>query len=315
VTVKALVQQFIQLGAVANPAAAKAEIETLTGSLGLLPKELTTLYSALNGMAEKGRLPFRLLSIAEVLETNTEWLAEPDFPQEARVFWEDENGGYAAVYLSGTLQGKVCAFDHDEPDYSPRFRDCRSFLRAQIAAALGGTEWCDLPGDFPPPKSAPADNAAFAKFLEDFKLATNPRTRRKLAFDVMALCPQEAAPALLLNFLDDEDLWVQERAAELLGKRSCEGAVPKLFEVVCRPTARVHNARIAAILALGRMQSDSVTRKLEALAGELAGSGFGPYFIKAFELAGWNTKLEPGGSGLAPRWWYCPRDSDTWKAL
>lgn len=298
----------------ANPAAAKAEIETLTLSLGPLPKELRALYSSMNGMARKGRLPFRLLSIAEASEQNSKWLIEPGFPPEARVFWEDEDGGFAAVFLSGTLQGKICVFDHDEPDYSPRFCACRSFLRAQIAAARDGKEWRDLPGDYPPPKSAPADHTALEKLLQECKLATNLRTRRKLAFDVMALCPLED-PALLLAWLDDEDLWVQERAAELLGKRRCEVAVPKLFEVVRRPTARVHNARIAAILALGRMQSESVTLKLEALASELAGSGFGPYFIAAFELAGWSTKLEPGGSGQAPRWWYCPRDSDAWKAL
>lgn len=311
---KALVQQLAQLGAVGNPGATKTEIETLAGAFGPLPKDLATLYSSLNGMSGKGRLPFRLLSIAEASEQNSGWLAEPDFPPEARIFWADEDGGFAAVYLSGALQGKACVFDHDEPDYSPRFRDCRSFLRAQITVARNGSEWRALPGDFPPQKSAPTDNAAFEELLRDFKLAPASRTRRKLAFDVMALCPADDS-SLLLALLDDEDLWVQERAAELLGKRRCEAAVPKLLEVVRRPVARVPNARIAAILALGRIRSDSATQKLEAVACELAGTGFEPYFIKGLELAGWSTKLEPGGSGRAPRWWYRPLGGKEWKPL
>lgn len=310
----ALIQQLAESGAVANPAATKADIATLTASLGPLPKELTTLYSSMNGMTGKGRLPFRLLSIAEASGQNSGWPAEPGFPPEARVFWEDEDGGFAAIYRSGTLQGKVCIFDHDEPDYSPRFRDCRSFLRAQLTAAQEGKEWRDLPGDFPPSKAAPADHTVLEKLLQECGLATNPRTRRKLAFDAMALCPPDD-PSLLLAWLDDEDLWVQERAAEWLGKGRCEAAVPKLFEVVRRPVVRVPNARIAAILALGRMRSDRVTRDLETVAGELKGSGFEAYFIKGFELAGWHTRLEPAGGGKPPRWSYRPREGDEWKTL
>lgn len=130
------------------------------------------------------------------------------------------------------------------------------------------------------------------QLYQQFRSVSDVKKRRKLAFDVIAMTPPERTSELL-SFLDDQDLWVQEGAAEALGMRKFQPAIPELMKVAQRETTRVHNARIGAILALGRMKSAEGLQALLGLAGAIP-SGFHSYIVKALELHGCPTKFEEG---------------------
>jgi HEAT repeat protein len=142
--------------------------------------------------------------------------------------------------------------------------------------------------------NAPNDKSSeqLEQLYERFRSTIDVQKRRQLGFDIIALTPPERTPDLL-GFLEDQDLWVQEEAAEALGRRRYQPAIPQLVKVAQRETTRVHNARIGAILALGRMKSAEGLEALLGLAGTIPTS-FHPYLVKAMELHGCPIKYEGG---------------------
>lgn len=160
--------------------------------------------------------------------------------------------------------------------------------------------------EMPGPGSAKSSDK-LEQLYQEFHAATDLKKRRKLAFDIIALTPSERTVELL-RFLEDPDLWIQEAAAEALGKRKYQLAIPELVKVAQRETTRVHNARIGAILALGRMKS---TEGLQALLGfaSTIPNGFHSYLVKALELHGCPVKFEEG------KWKFQLPGSDQWSTF
>jgi hypothetical protein len=81
----------------------------------------------------------------------------------------------------------------------------------------------------------------------------------------MALTPSERVDTVL-EFVDDDDMWTQERACWILGRRKYEPAVARLAVVALRGK---HNGRVKAIGALGRIGSQECKDHLSALVRQL----------------------------------------------
>jgi hypothetical protein len=285
--------------------AAKSELAALEKHLGVtLPNELATLYSDHNGEGDRGELPWRLLSTTESAQINRDLSAEKILSPEIRLFWSDDEGNFAGIYFEGPLAGSICFFDHEERDFAPRFKSLTSFLQAIIAAAEQSQTWREMPSNISSEKTD-SQSDPLQQLRNKFSSETNARKRRQLAFDLLAIIPAENS-ADIIPYLDDPDLHVQERAAETLGRHRHEPAIPLLIQLAQRETTKVHNARIGALLALGRIKTP---RSLDALLSLSAAipHAFHPYIFKALELHGCPIKFENG------QWKY--QLQDQWRTL
>lgn len=272
--------------------ASKADIKALEKSLAIkLPKDLVAIYSAYNGQVDRENLPFRLLSTTEAPQVNQVFSGDKVLPPDVRLFWTNDGDYYAGLFFDGVFKGNVCFFDSAERDFAPRYKTIKRFLEALVSAIGTGLEARDMPSDFG--LTGNRDEGGILDTLrQQFRSATAHRSRRQLAFNVMALIPPNRAEELF-PFLDDEDLWVQERAVETLGKYQHQEAIPLLIKVAERETTRIHNARIASIVALGRMKSAPALEGLFHLARVIP-EPFYIYIYGALGEHGFKTKFEAG---------------------
>lgn len=246
-------EELAAFGASAHPPASEAELRKLEAELGCrLPADLRALYLQHNGMAERGDLPFRLMTTEEVASTDRDLREVIEVPDELRCFWTDDESNYAATYVSGPAAGRVCLLAHEEPDPSPLFRSVSAFYRALELAAAAGHDYYELRETLDGPEWAgtPAEQAADLALAEwyfsQYGAESDPGRKQNLAFAGMQLLPRSESHRLL-EWLRSEDMWIQERACELLGRRGLTEAIPALVEVA---RAGKHNGRVAALTAL-----------------------------------------------------------------
>jgi len=263
----ALIQEMRERGIALNPAATPSEIEELhVGNGEKLPPDLVRIYLDHDGMPEQAALPMRLLSLAEVGEIHEALTENDDYelPLNGGLFWTDDNSNFAGVFLAGKLSGRVFFFDHEEPDETPLFWTIESFYRHLLDH---DGDWYDMPRDYP----AVDDSSQNPRGEEDLQLARDfltayqadpddPQSVRR-AFFAMNLMPHGEVNELM-PLLDAEDMWVQERAAGILGAHRYTEAIPHLFELAQSGT---HNGRIASILALKDMETTEAAKRLEEL--------------------------------------------------
>lgn len=118
------------------------------------------LYCDHNGMTLGGfdPLSIRLMSIEEALAKHTVLRNLDYISNEMYMFWSDDNSNYLGAYLTEPSRGRVFYLDHDEPDFSPRFRSVRTFYQALLKLATHNVEcededdyrfWFDLETDYP----------------------------------------------------------------------------------------------------------------------------------------------------------------------
>ncbi len=295
-----------------------ADVSALGDRLGTpIPDYLRSLFR--QGPAEDG--PGHLMTPTEVArdyeliqQTGINW-------RGCCPIWTDDNSNYAALYLTGPLYGKVCFLDHEEPDLSPAYRRLSSFLAALKVAKNDDKDWYEMPTDYPIPtdfyfhqngQPAPVTESEVGSDLEivaalrsrlDELPATDDDERRYLCFCIIGLTPPNNLHAVL-EFLVDEDMWIQERAANVLGFRAFEPAAPQLAQIALLGTG---NGVSAAMSALGRIGSaDCRDALLKCLPAR--GAGYAPYLGGALracgceathDLGNWRYRL-PGESNWRP---------------
>jgi hypothetical protein len=165
--------------------------------------------------------------------------------------WTDDQGNYAAVFISGPLTGRPCFLDHEEVDHTPVYPDLESFHAALLAAAAAGQDWSEMlrsRNDVPSGRSSQdeAELALALRHVEQAAAAKDARKRKSLLFKALELFPV-ADTERILPYLQDDDMWVQERACQLLARRHYVPAIPALAELARHGR---QNARIAAMTAL-----------------------------------------------------------------
>ena len=268
-----IIQQYRALGGRFRLAASAPELQVLETALGcVLPGDLRRLYADHDGDEVGGeniRLPLRLLPIAEVIETN-------QFVQDSglaayglRLFWYDDNSNYAGLYVAGPLSGRVCFLNHEEADLSPVYRTLRSFLSTLLTGIDKGIEWEEFARDYPAlgllsSEEAAEDWDAAQMLRPPFEAAEDAQERINYAYSIMALTPPERTDSLI-EYTYDADLYIQERACELLGRRKFEPAVGRLAEVAAMNIA---NAPMRARWALAEIGTPDALARLHKVTGK-----------------------------------------------
>ena len=174
----------------------------------------------------------------------------------------DGNSNYWCLYVGGPLKDMLCYVSHEEVDLAPRFRSLASFLAALNAQAVR-----DDPGDFSaalfdfPSRQVPPTYAQDQEIIRKLHAALAAETadderRTQTAFALMALTGPPDIETTLYPFLDDEDMYVQERAIELLGFHHYQPALAKLTELA---TTAHHNGQLAAKIALQKIAASQQT--------------------------------------------------------
>jgi hypothetical protein len=169
----------------------------------------------------------------------------------------DNQSNYICVYKSGALFGKVCHVSHEEVSMEPKFRSIENLI-ATINQNPDSWEWLDLPEstfDYPQKAYVPdtEDDKKIIPLLRDsLNKETDDEIKVQTAFCIMALTPPENLEDIY-PFLDDDDMYIQERAIRIFGFHKYKPAVPKLREL---ETTAKHNGQFAAKLALKKIQSE-----------------------------------------------------------
>jgi len=275
-----------------------------------LPDEVYQLYLDHDGEARHRALPFRQLTLEEAIEFHaaareSEML---DFERyEARYFWTDDNSNYAGVFVSGPMQDMVTFADHENINPDPVFRNTRNFLNAMLNSPADA-DWTELQAEVPElqpgtPRQRASDLAT-REVLLDMLLSAPEEEILRLKSAVITLTPFDLT-AEILPYLSDEDMFVQEDACKLLGKRRFMPALDALFQVA---QAGKHNARIAAMLALGQLKGPESLDRLLALR-KTAGEGLAPYLAMALRASGCETTHDRG------IWFFRTSSDGPWQPL
>jgi hypothetical protein len=279
------------------------QIRRAEAALGYpFPPELVTLYRRHDGAEPTSRCrPWRLMPLDEVIDLHIEVPRQWPTPEEAdealpwrlmdvHPFWSDDNSNYAGIYASGPLGGTICFIDHEDTDFSPRYRSIRSFVRAIVDTAErgGDDDGCDMPGDWPSDQHVEEDRALAAALEAEMGATPGDDGRRaQRAMQFMTVLPTPDSHRLV-PYLDDQDMWVQERAAKELGARGHAAAIPDLARIA---EHGMHNGQMASIQALGRLRTPQARAELVRLAAVLP-DDFGPYLGGALRECGCEVEFD-----------------------
>jgi hypothetical protein len=294
-----------------NSPASEEKISALqTGFSSALPDAIVSLYRDHDGMPLQRGRGLRLMPVEEALELFATTGNELGCLEKGiRCFWTDDNSNYAGVYATGPLKGKVCFLDHESPDYAPAFRSVESFLEELLHAIKSGHDWYEMTADYPStneakPQEVIEDWELVKSIRPNYEHAANDDQRAYWAMCIMALTPP-AHTATLMEFLDVDDIWIPERACQILGSRKFEPAIEK-FVALAR--AGKANSGIASLMALGKVGTLQCRELLISLAGELR-PGVSIYIAKALEECGCEVGHTDGN------WRYRLPESDKWVQL
>lgn len=195
----------------------------------------------------------RLLNDNEVIEL-MEWMSEVEVYRHIVPLWTDDNSNYIGVYHQGTLKYRICYINHEETDTSPGFRSISSFTNS--IDQHPDLEWSELNKDYPAIVTVDSgDRDHDIQSIQELNhlLASDELDddlRCQVIFSIMALTPIDQLESLMA-FLDDEDMYVQERACEIMGFHKFKPARDKLEEITANGS---HNGKQAAKRALLHMR-------------------------------------------------------------
>jgi len=168
----------------------------------------------------------------------------------------DDNSNYWCLYVDGPLKNMVCYISHDEPSLEPRFRSLSSLIDAinNHPGCYDIHDFDDSFFDFPNREISPdylqekKIISALGKILGDEY--TDEDIRTQTAFSMMALTSPTDIEEIIYPLLD-EDMYIQERAIEMLGFHKYKPAIHRLTELM---TNARHNGKTAARIALKKIE-------------------------------------------------------------
>ncbi|WP_223606204.1 HEAT repeat domain-containing protein [Chryseobacterium sp. OSA05B] len=148
----------------------------------------------------------------------------------------DENSNYWCLNVSGSMKGMICYLSHDEPNLEPRFKDISSFLKA-IEKNPDAYDFDDLDEasfDFPSSKTLgefKERKQIIEQLKTDFTSENDDDIKRQIAFSIMALTSAEEVEDNIYPFLTHDDMYIQERAIQILGFHKYKSAKEKLIDL------------------------------------------------------------------------------------
>ncbi len=172
----------------------------------------------------------------------------------------DNNSNYWCLYVSGILKGMVCYLSHDGPSLEPKFKDIPKFINAinKNPDAYDFDELDITTFDYPT-KENEIDLDNRQEIISGLFTELEPipedkeDIRQQLAFSLMALVKSEEIESYVYTFLEDKDMYIQEKAIETIGFHKYTPARDKLIELT--KTAMV-NGKSAAGKALKELKKN-----------------------------------------------------------
>lgn len=190
------------------------------------------------------------------------------------------------MFPVGALRDRVFVIDHEEPSPEPRWTTAESFYDALLDARDRELLWwgdmrTDYPrrpnGQYPPDDDDLADDS-FAIHERD---PSSPGGR-SAGFRALAQSVPDVHDQRVLGLLDSDDMWMQERAVQILGVwgNPDDGwGRPEVIEsLVDMARSGSHNGRLAAMAALRRIntpEARSVRLQLRREFGPIQGHMLG----------------------------------------
>jgi len=175
----------------------------------------------------------------------------------------DNNSNYLCIYVKGIMKGMICHLSHDGIDLSPKFKNISNLIKAidNYPDVYDFYEFDENILDFPTKSNSTnfhESNNIIEKLFIEFKKESDDEKRQQFAFSIMALTGINEIEKNIYGFLEDEDMYIQERAIELLGFFEYVPAREKLEKLV---NTAMPNGQTAAKIALKKLrQSNGKTR-------------------------------------------------------
>lgn len=171
-------------------------------------------------------------------------------------FLTDGNSNYWCLYISGAMKGMICYLSHDEPSLEPKFKSVLNLLNV-IEENPEAYDFYDLDRtlfDFPTignTSDFEQRNQIIEQLRAELLTEKDEDTKQQIAFSIIALTSTDEIEKNIYPFLDDTDMYVQERAIEMLGFHKYKPAKEKLMEL---KTSAMPNGRTAAANALKKIE-------------------------------------------------------------
>lgn len=170
----------------------------------------------------------------------------------------DENSNYWCLNIKGPMKEMICYLSHDEPNLEPKFKNISSFINA-INKNPNAYDFDDLEEtlfDFPNSKN-PTEFNERKQIIEElktnFKSESDEGVKQQIAFSIIAMSLTDEIEENIYPFLDDEDMYIQERAIQIIGFHKYKPAKEKLIEL---KTSAMTNGQTAIGIALKKMNEN-----------------------------------------------------------
>lgn len=182
------------------------------------------------------------------------------------MFWEG-GGNYAGIYVSEPLRGRCFIHDHEEPLNLPVFRSLgRMILTFAKVRGKEDIYHANLIGDYPvldDSQLLPNDIRLSSRWLKEY-FDVEPKNNLKALFAMQLSAASDTNT--LLRLLDEDDVWVQARACELIGLRRFVGGIDKMVKVALKGN---NNPTIATLVALRDWHAPEAVEGLAVLKRSL----------------------------------------------
>lgn len=148
----------------------------------------------------------------------------------------DNHSNYWCLYVGGVLKGMVCYLNHAEVSLEPKFKGIYELLQT-IEKHPKAYDYHDLEPDvfdFPMLSNAKDfDNRKkiITTMLTELNQLTDQDRKQQMAFAIMQLTSKDEIDAIIYPLLDHKDMYIQERAIELLVIHNYTPAKAKLIEL------------------------------------------------------------------------------------
>lgn len=169
----------------------------------------------------------------------------------------DRNSNYWCVYVDTAIKGMVCYLSHDELNLEPKFRSISNLIDTidNNLDVFDLEDFNEKHFEFPATKEI-IDFTERSRLVEqlftELKVETDEDCIQQLAFAIMVLSSNNEIETNIYPFLDNEDMYIQERAIQFLGFHKYKPAREKLIEL---KTTAMENGKSAAKIALREINS------------------------------------------------------------
>ncbi|MCM3342504.1 hypothetical protein M3650_28740 [Paenibacillus sp. MER TA 81-3] len=213
---------------------------------------------------------YRILNTEEIIELRGIF-EELECHQSICPLLTDDQSNYIGVYYTGPLEGKVCFLNHEETNLSPGFRSMERFITKILQDPAA--EWDELQHDYPALTDHDDESQQDIKVIADLdnlimQENLDEDAKQQLIFSKLAIMPCSRMEHICEYLLAD-DMYVQEKAIEMIRKRKYTPAAGHLFEVAKNG---MHNGKVSAILALKEFKTAESKQLLKELKTVLPAS-------------------------------------------